>query len=68
MALLGHALNRLLALGFHELTTTFLLGNHYSMLWHWRNGFELLENPGSLRKMQRKIRAAWDEDEASDEC
>ena len=66
-ALLGHAVNRLLALGYAELTTTFLPGNHYSMLWHWRNGFALLENPSSMRKMQREIRAAWREDESTEE-
>jgi hypothetical protein len=38
-----------------RLSSTFLQGNDSSLLWHWRNGFELLENPGSRRRMQRQI-------------
>lgn len=30
----------------------------WSMLWYWRNGFELLEYPGSLRRIRRQIREA----------
>ncbi len=48
-ALLGHAVNALLGLGYSELATTFLLGNESSALWHWRNGFRLLPYPGSFR-------------------
>jgi hypothetical protein len=32
------------------LASTFLLGNESSMLWHWRNGFQLLQYPGSRRR------------------
>jgi GNAT superfamily N-acetyltransferase len=48
-ALLAHATNALLDLGYADLGTTFLLGNDASMLWHWRNGFRLLPYPGSPR-------------------
>jgi hypothetical protein len=33
--------NSLLDMGFKELFSTFLLGNSSSMLWHWRNRFQL---------------------------
>jgi len=49
-ALLAAVVSRLLAMGFSELASTFLLGNDSSMLWHWRNGFRLLAYPGSRRK------------------
>lgn len=57
-ALLSNATAALLKLGYEELSTTFLAGNEWSMLWHWRNGFELLEYPGSLRQIRRQIREA----------
>jgi len=46
-ALLRAATNGLLALGYTELASTFLVGNEASMLWHWRNGFRLA--PSSRR-------------------
>jgi GNAT superfamily N-acetyltransferase len=49
-ALLSAAIEELRRLGFRELASTFLLGNHWSMLWHWRNGFRLLAYPGSARR------------------
>jgi hypothetical protein len=49
-ALLVAAGNALLDLGFHQLLSTFMLGNDSSMLWHWRNGFRLLAYPGSPRR------------------
>jgi len=49
-ALLNAAARELLALGYTELASTFLLGNESSMLWHWRNGFRMLQYPGSRRK------------------
>ena len=55
--LLAHATNALLDLGYRELATTFYTGNHRSALWHWRNGFQLAEYPGSTRKTWREIRA-----------
>jgi GNAT superfamily N-acetyltransferase len=51
--LLNAAVSRLRALGFEELVSTFLQGNDSSILWHWRNGFRLLEYPGSHRRRQR---------------
>jgi GNAT superfamily N-acetyltransferase len=49
-ALLAAAASALAALGFSELVSTFLAGNDSSMLWHWRNGFELLTHPASRRR------------------
>jgi hypothetical protein len=37
-------------MGFTHLASTFLLGNDSSMLWHWRNGFQLAGYPGSRRR------------------
>jgi len=54
-ALLAHASRSLLELGYDELISSFILGNTSSMLWHWRNGFELLPYLGSMRAM----RARW---------
>lgn len=48
-ALLAAVTGTLRQLGFSELVSTFLLGNDSSMLWHWRNGFQLLSYPGSWR-------------------
>jgi hypothetical protein len=53
-ALLAAAVRGLLALGYTELASTFLLGNDSSMLWHWRNGFRLLPYPGSWRARQQR--------------
>lgn len=41
--LLGKAVDELRSLGYRELLSTFLLGNDASVLWHWRNGFRLLQ-------------------------
>lgn len=49
-ALLHAAARELLALGYTELASTFLLGNESSMLWHWRNGFRLAASPWSRRR------------------
>jgi GNAT superfamily N-acetyltransferase len=48
--LLAAAVRELLALGYRELLSTFLIGNDASALWHWRNGFRLLAHPGSKRR------------------
>lgn len=53
-ALLGAAAKELLGLGFRELASTFMMGNESSMLWHWRNGFQLLPYPGSVRRMRQR--------------
>jgi hypothetical protein len=48
-ALLAESTRALLALGYTDLASTFLLGNESSMLWHWRCGFRLLGYPASPR-------------------
>ena len=53
-ALLATAAAALRELGYRQLASTFLLGNDSSMLWHWRNGFQLLAYPGSFRLMQER--------------
>lgn len=53
-SLLAAASRELLALGYQHLLSTFMLGNDSSMLWHWRNGFQLLAYPGSLRYLQKR--------------
>ena len=59
-AMLSSAVNGLVGLGYTELVTTFISGNDSSMLWHWRNGFELAEYGGSLRGMRRRIQGERD--------
>ena len=56
-ALLAHASNGLIELGYTELISSFILGNESSMLWHWRNGFELLSYSGSKRRFRAMMRA-----------
>lgn len=51
--LLIAAVNGLLKLGYDQIFSTFLYGNESSMLWHWRNGFQLLAYPGSWREMRK---------------
>lgn len=58
--LLANAARCLLELGYEELVSTFLYGNESSMLWHWRNGFELLPYPGSWREMRKQ----WETEQA----
>ena len=53
--MLAHAVNALLALGYHEVASSFSLGNPRSAMWHWRNGFQLGEYLGSMRAMRRLI-------------
>jgi ribosomal protein S18 acetylase RimI-like enzyme len=48
--LLATAVRELLALGYREMVSTFMIGNDASALWHWRNGFRLLAYPGSKRR------------------
>jgi hypothetical protein len=54
-ALLAGAVYALRTMGFMEMATTFMLGNDSSMLWHWRNGFQLLPYPGSTRRRRQGI-------------
>ena len=49
-ALLQASASALVAMGYDELASTFMLGNESSMLWHWRAGFRLLSFPGSRRR------------------
>jgi GNAT superfamily N-acetyltransferase len=53
--LLAASARELRRMGFTGLLTTFLLGNESSMLWHWRNGFELLSHPVSRQQRQRGV-------------
>ncbi len=55
-ALLTAAGNTLLDMGFRQLFTTFISGNDSSMLWHWRNGFQLLPYPGSRREIKKRLK------------
>ena len=48
-ALLAASALELRDMGFKSLASTFMLGNESSMLWHWRNGFQLQAYPGSRR-------------------
>jgi len=56
--LLAHAGNALLALGYTEMASTFLVGNDSSVLWHWRNDFQLAPYAGSPRVIQARRQAA----------
>jgi len=49
-ALLATAGATLRQMGYRQLASTFLVGNDSSMLWHWRNGFQLQAHPGSRRR------------------
>ena len=54
-ALLGAAVAALRGIGYRRLASTFLVGNDSSMLWHWRNGFELQAYPGSRRRWDQQF-------------
>lgn len=54
--LLAAAVRELRALGYRELASTFVLGNDSTMLWHWRNGFQLLPHVMSRREMMKRWR------------
>jgi GNAT superfamily N-acetyltransferase len=56
-ALLANAEAALVDMGYTDLATSFLAGNTRSILWHWRNGFELLPYAGSMRQMRTKADA-----------
>jgi GNAT superfamily N-acetyltransferase len=49
--LLVEAAAVLRAHGYRHLLSTFIAGNDSSMLWHWRNGFELLPYSTSRRRI-----------------
>jgi GNAT superfamily N-acetyltransferase len=48
-ALLAAVVRSLRGMGYRQLASTFMAGNDSSILWHWRNGFELQAYPGSRR-------------------
>jgi GNAT superfamily N-acetyltransferase len=54
--LLQQAVRVLKKQGYKTLWTTFLIGNESSMLWHWRNGFELGDSVYSKRRMRRELK------------
>jgi hypothetical protein len=43
-------------MGYTQVISSFILGNESSMLWHWRNGFELLPYCGSKRRFRELMR------------
>ncbi len=55
-ALLIGAVRSLRQRGYHAMASTFLPTNEASVMWHWRNGFRLVEYAGSTRRMERRIR------------
>jgi GNAT superfamily N-acetyltransferase len=55
-ALLHAAARQLQEMGYALLLSTFLLGNDSSLLWHWRNGFQLLPCPASFRHIGQRFR------------
>ena len=63
-ALLARASQSLVELGYTGLVSSFILGNDSSMLWHWRNGFELLAYSGSRRKFREMMRRSESEEPA----
>lgn len=54
-ALLDCTANALLHAGHRELWSSFSLGNPSSILWHWRNGFHVIESAFSRRAMMRRL-------------
>jgi GNAT superfamily N-acetyltransferase len=54
--LLQKAVRVLKKQGYKTLWTTFQQDNDSSTLWHWRNGFELLPNLMSKRRMRRELK------------
>lgn len=55
--LLVVAIERLRAASYRRLLTTFIAGNDSSMLWHWRNGFQLAPYFASKRRFRRNLSA-----------
>lgn len=53
--LLQHSVRALKRQGYKTLWTTFLVGNDSSLLWHWRNHFELLPSMFSKRRMRQEL-------------
>ncbi len=55
-ALLAAATRTLWKSGFRELASATHCGNVSSLVWHWRNGFQLLPNPDSVRLTRARDR------------
>src|SRR5687768_9411591 len=55
-AMLRSAATALSTLGYRELASAFLGGNERSAMWHWRNGFRLLPDPWSRRRLVARDR------------
>jgi hypothetical protein len=55
-ALLAGAVVQLQSLGYRQMASTMLPTNDSSVLWHWRNGFRLVEYAGSRRRLDRRLR------------
>jgi GNAT superfamily N-acetyltransferase len=53
--LLHRAVRALKKQGYAMLWTTFMIGNDSSLRWHWRNGFELLPNGLSKRRLRMRV-------------
>jgi hypothetical protein len=64
-ALLARASLGLIELGYSELVSSFILGNTASMLWHWRNAFQLLPSVSSRRRFRAMIRATNPQENAA---
>ena len=56
-SLLVAAVQSLRTAGYRRLLTTFIAGNDSSMLWHWRNGFQLAPYFASKRRFRRNVNA-----------
>jgi GNAT superfamily N-acetyltransferase len=54
--LLLHVARVLRKRGDRHLLSTFIAGNDSTLLWHWRNGFELLPHVVSRRRMRHRFR------------
>jgi GNAT superfamily N-acetyltransferase len=53
-ALLARIVRSLREAGHRALASTFVLGNDSSVLWHWRNGFELVRSALPMRVATRE--------------
>jgi predicted GNAT family acetyltransferase len=59
-AMLAASVAALREMEYESLSSCFMLGNGESMAWHWRNGFELLPNPASMRYFLRRMKQVQD--------
>ncbi|MEX2140210.1 MAG: hypothetical protein WD894_13175 [Pirellulales bacterium] len=66
-AMLAEAAESLRGLGHTRMTTTFLLGNESSTLWHWRVGFRLAAYSMSQRQFERRTAKVSSEPDVASE-